>query len=164
LFFSLIKSIFIKSISKFSVSIRLSVHKQFNDIMKPTKAGQIARFHTPFSDEDPNQLYVVLEVMEDDQNPRADIRALNTGLTFPLVTKVAIDDLEIVEVNTKDLMGHSVTITKSDYSQVDGCVIKVNEQKIYLDLAKGNKGVETNVLVTILDKNGIEHMGTLFVK
>lgn len=132
--------------------------------MKPTKAGQITRFHTPFSDEDSHQLYVVLEIMEDDQNSRADIQALNTGLTFPPVTKVAIADLEVVEVNTNDLIGHSGTIKKSDYSQVDGCIIKVNEQKINLDLTKGIKGVETNVRVTILDKNGVEHMGTLFVK
>jgi hypothetical protein len=37
--------------------------------MKPTKQGQIAKFHTPLADEDPDQLYVVLEVIEDDERP-----------------------------------------------------------------------------------------------
>jgi hypothetical protein len=44
-----------------------------------------------------------------------------------------------------------------------GKVIKVNEQKIMLDLTKEIKGVETNVWLTIQDENGKEHIGTLFV-
>jgi len=42
-------------------------------------------------------------------------------------------------------------------------VISVSEQKIDLDLSKGVKGMETNVWLTVLDKNGVEHMGTLYV-
>lgn len=131
--------------------------------MKPTKIGQVAKFHTPLSDENPNQLYVVLEIKDDDERPRVDIKALNTGLTFPPINTVNLNDLEVVEVNTTDLIGHKVTINKSDYSQAEGRVIKVSEQKINLDLTKGVKGVETNVWLTIVDTNGIEHMGTLFV-
>jgi len=56
-----------------------------------------------------------------------------------------------------------VTINKSDYSQVKGKVVKVSEQNIMLDLSKGISGVETNVWLTIIDKNGIEHLGTLLV-
>lgn len=56
-----------------------------------------------------------------------------------------------------------VTINKADYSQATGKVVKISEQKIILDLAKGIKGVETNVWLTIKDKNGKEHTGTLFV-
>ncbi len=62
------------------------------------------------------------------------------------------------------MLGHTVTITKSDYSQVEGRVINVNDQKVMLDLTKGEKGVETNVWITILDKESVEHMGSLFVK
>ena len=131
--------------------------------MKPNKKGQIAKFHTPLADEDLNQLYVVLEVIEDDERPRADIQALNTGLSFPPINTVKLNDLELVEVNTDDLIGHKVTINKSDYSQVNGKVVSVNEQKINLDLSKGITGVETNVWVTIVDKEGTEHKGTLFV-
>lgn len=131
--------------------------------MRPNKIGQIVRFHTPLPDENPNQLYVVLEVVEDDKRPRAQIRPLNTGLSLPPVNLVNLNDLEIVEVATQDLIGHHVTINKSDYSQATGEVIKVSEQKIILDLSKGVKGVETNVWLTIVDESGLEHFGALFV-
>lgn len=131
--------------------------------MRPNKIGQIAKFHTPFPDEDPDQLYVVLQITEDAERPRADIKALNTGLPFPPINTVLLNDLEVVEVDTSDLIGHLVTVNKPDYSQVKGKVIKVSEQKIMLDLTKGVKGVETNVWLTITDKDGKEHTGTLFV-
>ncbi len=131
--------------------------------MKPNKIGQVAKFHTPLPDENPDQLYVVLEIKEDDERPRADIKALNTGLSFPPINTVLLDDLEVLEVDTADLVGHQVTINKADYSQATGKVIKVSEQKIMLDLTKGVKGVETNVWLTIEDESGKEHTGTLFV-
>lgn len=131
--------------------------------MRPNKIGQVAKFHTPLPDENPNQLYVVLEIIEDDERPRADIKALNTGLSFPPINTVKLNDLVVVEVNTADLVGHNVTINKADYSQATGKVVKVSEQKIMLDLTKGVKGVETNVWLTIQDESGNEHTGTLFV-
>ena len=131
--------------------------------MRPNKNGQVAKFHTPLPDENPDQLYVVLEIKEDDERPRADIKALNTGLSFPPINTVLLDDLEVVEVDTADLVGHQVTINKADYSQATGKVVKVSEQKIMLDLTKGVKGVETNVRLTIEDESGKEHTGTLFV-
>lgn len=131
--------------------------------MIPNKPGQVAKFHTPLPDESPNQLYVVLEIKEDVERPRADIKALNTGFSFPPINTVLLDDLEVVEVDTSDLVGHEVTINKADYSQATGKVLKVSEQKIMLDLTKGVKGVETNVWLTIQDKDGKEHTGTLFV-
>jgi hypothetical protein len=131
--------------------------------MRPTEQGQIVKFHTPLVDENPNQLYVVLEVIEDSERPRADIQALNTGLSFPPINTVRLNDLEVVEVDTNDLIGHIVTINKPDYSQVEGRVIKVREQKIEVNLSNGVHGVETNVWLTIVDNDGIEHLGTLFV-
>jgi len=131
--------------------------------MKPNKPGQVAKFHTPLTDENPNQLYVVLEIKEDVERPRVDIKALHTGLSFPPINTVLLDDLEVVEANTSDLVGHEVTINKADYSEATGKVIKVSEQKIMLDLTKGVKGVETNVWLTIEGENGKEHTGTLFV-
>ena len=131
--------------------------------MRPNKIGQVAKFHTPLPDENPNQLYVVLEIIEDDERPRADIKALNTGLSFPPINTVSLNDLKVVEVDTADLVGHQVTINKADYSQATGKVVKVSEQKIMLDLTKGVKGVETNVWLTIEDESGKEHTGTLFV-
>ena len=131
--------------------------------MKPTKDGQIARFHTPLQDEDPNQLYVVLEVIEDGENSRANIKELNGGLPFTPVNKVRLRDLEVVEVGTDDLIGHTVKIKKSDNSEVEGKIIKCRVQKIMLDLTIVDKGVNTNVCVTILDKNNVEHTGLLLV-
>jgi transcription antitermination factor NusG len=131
--------------------------------MKPIEKGQIVKFHTPLPEENPNQLYVVLEVIADDERPRADIQALNTGLSFPPINTVRLGDLEVVEVDTNDLIGHKVTINKSDYSQVEGRVIKVSEQKIEVNLSNGVYGVETNVWLTVVDNDGIEHLGTLFV-
>ena len=131
--------------------------------MRPNKPGQVAKFYTPLPDDNPDQLYVVLEIKEDVERPRADIKALNTGLSFPPINTVLLDDLEVVKVDTFDLVGHEVTINKTDYSQVTGKVVKVSEQKIMLDLTKGIKGVETNVWLTIEDENGKEHTGTLFV-
>ena len=37
---------------------------------------------TPLADENHKQLYVVLEVIEEDGRPTADIQALNLGLSF----------------------------------------------------------------------------------
>ena len=132
--------------------------------MVPTKEGQIVKFHAPIADENPDQQYVVLEINEDGERSRVDIKALNTGLSFPPINKVLLSDLEVIEVDTSDLIGHKVTINKSDFSQVVGKVVKVREQKINLDLSKGIHGVETNVWLTILDDKGTEHMGTLYVK
>ena len=132
--------------------------------MVPTKEGQIVKFHSPLADENPDQQYVILEIKEDGERSRADIRALNTGLSLPPVNTVLLSDLEVIEVDTSDLIRHNVTINKSDFSQVVGKVIKVREQKINLDLSRGIHGVETNVWLTILDDKGTEHMGTLYVK
>jgi hypothetical protein len=89
---------------------------------------------------------------------------MNTGLSFPPIIKSKLDDLEVIEVETNDLIGHKVTINKSDYSQVQGRVIKVSEQKIDVSLSNGLHGVETNVWLTVVDNNSLEHLGTLVVK
>ena len=131
--------------------------------MKSISKGNIVKFHTPLPEENPNQLYVVLDVIADDERPRADIQALNTRLYFPSINTVRLGDLEVVKVDTNDLIGHKVTINKSDYSQVEGRVIKVSEQKIEVNLSNGVNGEETNVWLTVVDNEGVEHLGTLFV-
>ena len=65
--------------------------------MKPNKKGQVAKFHTTLPDEDPNQLYVVTEIITDVERPRAFIKALNTGLDFPPINTVLLYDLEVVK-------------------------------------------------------------------
>ncbi|MFH7002111.1 hypothetical protein [Flavobacterium bizetiae] len=131
--------------------------------MKAIKEGQIVKFHSPLADENPNQLYVVLEVIEDKEKSRAEIQALNTTLTFPPINKVKLDDLEVVEVETNDLIGHKVTINKSDYSQIEGRVIKTSAEKIELNMSCDPKGIQTNVWLTVVDNSGTEHFGTLLI-
>ena len=41
--------------------------------MKPSKIGQIAKFHTPLADENPDQLYVILEI-NSNETGRTDLR------------------------------------------------------------------------------------------
>ncbi|MEL4424133.1 hypothetical protein AAEH90_21555, partial [Shewanella algae] len=81
------------------------------------------------------------------------------GKPLALTTSVLVEDLELAEVSTSDLIGHYVTINKADYSRVRGKVKQVTEQKLMLDLMKGEKGIETNVLLTVEDENGRGHVG-----
>jgi hypothetical protein len=66
--------------------------------MQPTKAGQIVKFHSPLPDEDPKQLYVILEIHLDVEKPRTLIQALNTGFTYPPTTTVLVEDLIVEEL------------------------------------------------------------------
>ena len=44
--------------------------------MKPYKLGQIAKFHSLIEGENPEQVYVILELHEDVDGPRAKIQGL----------------------------------------------------------------------------------------
>ncbi|WP_377878528.1 hypothetical protein [Algibacter miyuki] len=71
--------------------------------MKLNRRGQIVKFHTPNHDEDPEQLYIVLEYIEDGNRSRAKIQALNTGLSFPSTSIMLVEDLEVDEGQTLEL-------------------------------------------------------------
>lgn len=131
--------------------------------MIPTKPGQIVRFHTPLEGEDINQQYVLLEVNNASTPQKAKIKALNTGLPFPPVSLVALDTLEVAATSTDDLIGNVVFIIKSDESKILGRVISVDEKFVLTELTTTPSGVETNVRVTVIDKDGIKHEGMLFV-
>lgn len=62
-------------------------------IMSLIKVGQTVKFQNPFSDEDPEQKYIVLEVKEGKKDTRVDISPLNSGLEFPPVYTVKSEDL-----------------------------------------------------------------------
>lgn len=131
--------------------------------MKAVKEGQIVKFHTPPSDEKPGQVYVILEIKHDDNILKANIQPLNTGLPIVPVNTVRLDELEVVEVHTSDLMGLIVKIKKSDSTIVLGRVIFTYQSEINLDLSTETDGVQTNVHLKVLDRDGVEHFGTLFV-
>jgi hypothetical protein len=130
--------------------------------MRLNKSGQEAKFHIPLPDENPDQLHLVLEIIEEDERLRSDIKAMHTGLSFPPINTVLGHDLEVVEVDAYDLVGQGVTVIKADYLQATGKVVKVSEPKMILDIIKGEEAVK-NVWLTIEDENGKEHTGKLFV-
>lgn len=132
--------------------------------MIPDKEGQISRFHTTLPGENPDQLYVILELIIDNNRSRAKIQALNTGLPFPPITTVKLQDLEVVNVATNDLIGEFIKIRKNDLTITEGKVVAVVEEEVNLDLSRLNNGIDTNVYLRIIDKDGKEHTGTLYIK
>jgi hypothetical protein len=131
--------------------------------MRPTKIGQVVKFHTPLPDEDPDQLYVVNEIIFDVENPRAHIQVLNWKYPFPSVSVVLVEELELAEVDTSDLIGYKVTVLDEASELVTGRAIKADEKKIIPDFNKGSKYIATNVRLTILDEGNKPHTGMLIV-
>ncbi len=131
--------------------------------MVPIKNGQIVKFHTPLEDENPNQLYVVVELFLDKEIPLASIQALGTGLSIPPIMKVKIEDLTVEEVTTDDLIGSEVTIIDGSSTEHKGHVISARDQKILLDMEQRDGKVLTNVWLTISNNEKIEHSGYLLV-
>ena len=134
-----------------------------NTFKQNIEKGNIVKFHTPLPDEDPDQKYVVLEVNSDSDRPRVDIKPLGTNLKFPPINTVPLKDLEVVEVDTSDLMGHQVSILTPNNKEETGVVIDVEKEVIFLDLIKEQNKVRSNVELTIQDKNGNTHSGTLII-
>jgi hypothetical protein len=135
-----------------------------NIIMIPTKSGQIVQFVSHLEGEEVEQQYVVLELHQDVDTPRAKIQALNTGLPFAPISVVKITDLRVVEVSTDDLIGQVVYVQKDNNSLVLGKVVNVVQDKVSLDASLVDNGVDTNVVVFVVDKDGQEHRGTIFIK
>lgn len=131
--------------------------------MRPTKIGQVVKFHTPFPDEDPDQLYVVKEIFFDVEEPRAHIQELNCEYSFPSISVVLVEELELAEVDTSDLIGHEVTVLCGDFGPVTGKAVKAEVKRIIPAFIKGNKFILTNVRLTIIDSADKTHTGTLIV-
>ncbi len=131
----------------------------------PDKEGQFVKFHTPYPDENPDQLYVLLEIFEygEGLKPKATIKALNTGWSFPPTQRVLLEDLEIAEVDTTDLIGYRVILIKEDHTKATWKLISVEMNSQIVNLAKVKNRVETNVAIAIRDEAGIIHQGTLLV-
>ncbi len=134
--------------------------------MNPIKVGQIVKFREPYPDEQ-GQLYVVLEVKDGDgptkNDTRVDIMALNTGLNLPSIGTFLADDLVESEVSTDDLLGHKVNILKPDGSLISGRVKAIADERLLLELNKADRGILTNVWLTVIADDGHEHKGTLYI-
>ena len=46
---------------------------------------------------------------------------------------------------------------------MEGRVIKANEPNVELNMSRNEKGIVTNVFLTIKDHDGVEHQGTLLI-
>jgi len=131
--------------------------------MRPTKIGQVVKFHTPLPDEDPDQLYVVKEIFFDVEDPRAHIQELNCEYSFPSISTVLVEELELAEVDTSDLIGQEVTVLSRDFKPITGKAVKAEEKMIIPDFNKGDKYISTNGWLTILDEANKPHTGMLIV-
>ena len=132
--------------------------KSINENSIIPERGHLVKFHTPFHDEDPKQLYLLLEVFEsnDIYNTRADILALGTGFSFPPISKVNLEDLEVVEWNTEELLGNYGAVLKEDGSKVPGKILQVFND------GNNKEPLESlTVLALIKDDKGTEHKGRL---
>ena len=130
--------------------------------MKPTRPGQIVKYHTPLPDEDPNHLYVVLELLKGERTD-AKIRALNTGMPLAPVFVTDINDLMVVEISTAELKGHTVHILKPDGTIEHGIVTNTNKDKTDPVMEITQQGVLTDIVLTITDGDGTTHTGRLLV-
>lgn len=128
--------------------------------MTPSKPGQIVKICSSIKHTEPHQQYVVLSIYD---GSKAKIGALSTGLPSPPTSIVNLIDLEVVEVQTKDLIGQNVYIKTNYNEKILGKVVSTEKDFIYLDMDTITDGVHTNVLVTIVDKNGQEFTGSLFI-
>lgn len=123
--------------------------------------GHLVKFHTPFHDEDPKQLYLLLEVFEsnDIYKTQADILALGTGFSFPPISKVNLEDLEVVGWNTEELLGYHGAALREDGLKVSGRILQVlsdeNRKKPLGSL---------RVRAVIRDEKGMEHSGRLLME
>lgn len=63
--------------------------------------GSRVKFHSPLPDEDPDQTYIVMEVSRDTDRPRADVKAIKTGLKYPPINTVPLDDIELINQEDK---------------------------------------------------------------
>lgn len=134
--------------------------------MLPSKAGQIVRFHTPYPDEDPDMIYHLLDFDDSDDfpTPPAEIQPVFSKFPFVPISRVSLEELEVVEFDLRDLLNYPVTVIKEDKKEVSGIVVKLHQDKIVpvLQVRRG-KGVETNVKLNIKDGEGCIHTGILLV-
>ncbi|MFD1768812.1 hypothetical protein [Sphingobacterium suaedae] len=68
------------------------------------EAGDIVRFHTPYPDENPDTVFVVLKTYYAPQIPRAGVVKITASAAEPIEDKLFIKDLERVQQVTPTLL------------------------------------------------------------
>ena len=133
---------------------------QIKTINWPTKQGQIVRFHTPFADENPNQIFIVNEIFFDVEKPRAIIKTIGVTFGWSLTSSVSVEDLELVPYNNSDLIGQNANIEKGKLS-FSGKILQIINPEEPIEFEKNPNQITTNLEVVILDNNNIRHQGRL---
>jgi hypothetical protein len=133
---------------------------QIKTINWPTKQGQIVRFHTPFADENPNQIFIVNEIFFDVEKPRAIIKTIGGKFGWSLTSSVSVEDLELVPYNNSDLIGQNANIEKGKLS-FSGKILQIINPEEPIEFEKNPNQITTNLEVVILDNNNIRHQGRL---
>jgi hypothetical protein len=133
---------------------------QIKTINWPTKQGQIVRFHTPFADENPNQIFIVNEIFFDVEKPRAIIKTIGGTFGWSLTSSVSVEDLELVPYNNSDLIGQNANIEKGKLS-FSGKILQIINPEEPIEFEKNPNQITTNLEAVILDNNNIRHQGKL---
>lgn len=68
----------------------------------PNRAGQIVKFHTLLENESPDDIYLVLEFMDDGEKSRVLVKSLNTGYSMPCTRILKASYFEIDNFQTKN--------------------------------------------------------------
>ena len=129
--------------------------------MKPNKSGQLVKYHTPFPDENPKQVYLLVELYQDVERPRGYMKPLFMSDFLSGKKSVFIDELEVFEVQNTGLVGQFVTIQKKDMCKIKGEVVKTFDPKLTLLLSEVENGAISNIYLTVKDNNGVEYEGFL---
>lgn len=127
--------------------------------MSPNKVGQVVVFHTPISEEEQNQQFVVVELHLESKQPEVAIKSFETDV----VETVLVEELEVVTLDTADLIGYAATIQTADNDEVSGTVLSAKEETVLLEMEVTEEAIITNVALTIKDKKGVEYSGFLLV-
>lgn len=116
------------------------------------KAGQIVRFKDYKKKElEPEAYFIVLTTK--DKNKECWLQVINSNREYETETAIVplyLDDIEIVEVQAKELVYQEVTIKEGLYSDfVSDYVHSVDDEESYLKFTAVNGGFESNTIYTM---------------
>jgi hypothetical protein len=104
--------------------------------------GDVVRIKNPMPDENPDQLYLVVQEHLDEYGPddQIEVMALGTGMSIPGVNRVEMRDLEVVENAEKIENGGEVgDLANVIAENKSGVVMRVNNGKFHMKFPDGTE-------------------------
>jgi hypothetical protein len=104
--------------------------------------GDVVRIKNPMPDENPDQLYLVVQEHLDEYGPddQIEVMALGTGMSIPGVNRVEMRDLEVVENAEKMENGGEVgDLANVIAENKSGVVMRVNNGKFHMKFPDGTE-------------------------